>query len=200
MSDEIKLFNRWDTSLIHVDDQGLQKYINLRPLFIPKTGGKNVKVVFHKSKNHIVERLINKLMVPGHKGKKHKLTSGHCGGKATHKYGLIEKTFTLIETRTKKNPVEVFVKAVENAAPREEITTIEYGGARYPKAVECAPQRRVDIALRQFVQGAYGKSFNAKKKIHETLAEEIIKAYNMDQTSTAISKKLELERQADASR
>lgn len=197
---EIKLFNRWETSQIRVDDQGLQNYINLRPLFVPKTGGKNVKVVFHKSKNHIVERLINKLMVPGHKGKKHKLTSGHCGGKATHKYGLIEKTFSLIEGKTKKNPVEVFVKAVENAAPREEITTIEYGGARYPKSVECAPQRRVDIALRQFVQGAYGKSFNTKKKIHETLAEEIIKAYNMDQTSVAISKKLELERQADASR
>ena len=33
----------------------------------------------------------------------------------------------------------IFVKAIENAAPREEITTIEYGGARYPQAVDCSP-------------------------------------------------------------
>jgi small subunit ribosomal protein S7 len=197
---EIKLFNRWDTSAIKVDDPGLVRYINLKPILVPKTGGKNVKVVFHKSRTHIVERLINKVMIPGHKGKKHKLSSGHCCGKATNKYGIVEKTLTIIEKKTGKNPVEVYVKAVENAAPREEITTIEYGGARYPKAVECAPQRRIDIALRQFVQGAYQKSFGSKRKIEETLADEIIKAYNVDQTSAAISKKLELERQADASR
>ena len=94
----------------------------------------------------------------------------------------------------------VFVKALENAAPREEIITIEYGGARYPKAVECAPQRRVDITLRMFVQGAYAKGFNAKKKFFECLAEEIIAAYNLEGKSTAVSKKLELERQADSSR
>ncbi len=197
---EVKLFNRWDTSEIKVMDKGLQRYISLRPIIMPKTGGRNVKVVFHKSRNHVVERLLTKLMVPGHKGKKHKTTSGHCCGKAAGKYMIVEKTLELIEQRTKKNPVEVLVKAIENAAPREEITTIEYGGARYPKAVECAPQRRVDIALRMMVQGAYAKSFNKKAKIEKTLAEEIIKAYNMDQTSNAIGKKLELERQADASR
>ena len=98
------------------------------------------------------------------------------------------------------NPVEVFVKALENSAPREEITTIEYGGARYPQAVECAPQRRVDLALRQMVQGSYQKSFNKKPNMVEVLADEIIKAYNSDQGSAAIAKKLELERQADASR
>lgn len=197
---ELKLFNRWDTSQIKVSDPGLVRYINLRPMLIPKTGGKNVKVVFHKSKNHIVERLINKVMVPGHKGKKHKLTSGHCCGKGASKYKVVEKTLAIIEKRTNKNPVEVYVKAIENAAPREEITTIEYGGARYPKAVECAPQRRIDIALRMFVQGAYAKAFGKKKSIEEALADEIIKAYNLDNTSNAIAKKLELERQSDASR
>ena len=99
-----------------------------------------------------------------------------------------------------KNPIEVFVKALENAAPREEITTIEYGGARYPQAVECSPMRRVDVALRQMVQGSYSRCFNKKIKIEDALADEIIKAYNTDQTSQAISKKLELERQADSSR
>ncbi len=113
---------------------------------------------------------------------------------------MIKETFEIIEQKTKKNPVEVFVRALENAAPREEITTIEYGGARYPKAVECAPQRRLDVAMRMMVQGAYGSHFNTKKKMTQALADEIIKAYSMDQSSNAIAKKLELERQADASR
>jgi len=92
------------------------------------------------------------------------------------------------------------VKAVENAAPREEIVTIEYGGARYPKAVECAPQRRIDVALRYFVQGAYQKAFNSKKNFRSILADQIIGAYNLSTTSLAISKKQEVERQADSSR
>lgn len=197
----IKLFNTWETSGINVVDPGLKRYINLEPICVPKTGGKNVKVRFWKNKYHIVERLINKFMGPGHKGKKHKTTSGKCTGKSSKNYLMVKKAFELIEKQTKKNPVEVFVKAIENAAPREEITTIEYGGARYPQTVECSPQRRVDITLRQMVQGVYQKSYGKKKKTYALLADEIVGAYNMDQhVSQAIAKKLETERQADASR
>ena len=90
--------------------------------------------------------------------------------------------------------------AIENAAPREGIVSIEYGGARYPKAVDCSPQRRIDLALRFMVQGAYAKTFNTKKKFAEVLATEIIDAYNMSSNSNAISKKLMTERQTEASR
>lgn len=197
---KILLFNKWDTSAIKVEDEGLKTYINLHPVIVPRTGGRNVKTMFWKSKNNIVERMMNKIMVPGHKAKKHKISSGHCCGKAWNKYKIMEKCLAIIESRVKKNPIEVLVKAIENAAPREEITTIEYGGAKYPKAVECAPQRRIDFAMRMMVQGAYAKSFNAKKHIEEALADEIIKAYSLDQSSNAIAKKLELERQCDASR
>lgn len=196
----MKVFNKWAIEGIGVSDAGLQKYINLNPVIIPRTGGRNIRTQFGKSKSSIIERLMNKLMTPGHRGKKHRITSGHCGGKAARAYRIVEKTFKIIEQNTKKNPVEVFVKAVENAAPREEINTIEYGGAVYPQAVEMSPQRRVDFALRLMTQGAYQKAFNSKKKIEETLADEIIKAYNCDNKSTAIAKKLELERQTDASR
>jgi small subunit ribosomal protein S7 len=197
---DIKLFDKWDTTGITVQDPGLIKYVNLRPIVVPRTGGRNVGTQFWKSKYHVVERLINKIMIPGHKGKKHKTSSGRCSGKGTTAYQIVEDTFDLIEKQTKSNPVEIFVRAIENAAPREEITTIEYGGARYPKAVEMAPQRRVDYALRLMTQGAYQASFGKKKSIVDALANEIIKANKMDQTSAAISKKLELERQADASR
>ena len=92
------------------------------------------------------------------------------------------------------------MKAIENAAQREEILTIEYGGARYPKAVDCAPQRRIDLALRNMTQGAYLKSFNSKRSIVDALADEIIAASELSQNSNAISKKLDTERQADSAR
>ncbi len=195
----IKMFNRWSMEGIKVEDPGLQKYINLRNIVVPKTYGRNVKP-FGKANMPLVERLANKIMVPGHKGKKHKLTSGHAPGKAIGKLKIVEDVLKIIESKTKENPIKVLVKAVENAAPREEIITIEYGGARYPQSVDCAPARRVDIALRQMVQGAYAKSFNKKVGVTNALADEILKAYALDGNSNAISKKLELERQADASR
>jgi len=196
----IKAFNRWDVEGIKVDDKGLQRYITIDPRIVPKTGARYAGNRFHKSKTFIVERLMNKIMVPGHKSKKHWRSSGHCTGKARGAYDVTEETLALIEQRTKENPIKVLVKAVENGAPREEIITIEYGGARYPKAVECAPQRRIDIALRYMVQGAYGKCFNSKKKLVEALADEIINAYKLSSNSQAIQKKLEVERQADSSR
>ena len=196
----IKAFDRWDTEGIKVNDKGLINYINLDAKIVPKTGARYAGNRFHKSKVFIVERLINKVMVPGHKSKKHFKSSAHITGKAYTAYKIVEKTLEIIENRVKENPIKVLVAAIENAAPREEIITIEYGGARYPKAVECAPQRRIDVALRYFTQGAYQKSFNSKKSIKDALAEEIIGAYKLAQTSLAISKKLEVERQADASR
>jgi len=197
---EIKVFNRWSVKGIEVEDPGLKPYINLTPKIVPKTGGRNISTKFYKSKNFIVERFINKMMVPGHKAKKHFKTSYHITGKAITNAKIMEKALEIIEKRTKENPIKVLVKAIENAAPREEIVTIEYGGARYPKAVECAPQRRVDIAIRMMTQGAYHKAFNSKKSIEECLAEEIINAYNLSIDSNAIAKKLELERQADSAR
>src|SRR3989338_2269086 len=141
----IKVFNRWDVEGIKVEDKGLEPFVTLTPKIVPKTGARYAGSKFHKSKIFIVERLINKLMVPGHKSKKHYKTSYYMTGKAPTAFGIVEDAFKQIEKVTKENPVKVFVKALENAAQREEIITIEYGGARYPKAVECSPQRRVDL-------------------------------------------------------
>ena len=197
---EIKAFNRWSTQGITVKDLGLQRYITLEPRMVPKTGARYAGNKFYKSKIFIVERLINKLMVTGHRAKKHKVTSYRHTGKGHKAYDIVEKTLAIIERKIKKNPIEVFVHALENAAPREEIISIEYGGARYPKAVECAPQRRIDLALRLMTQGAYSKSFNSKKSIEDALADEIINAYTLSPSSVAVAKKQELERQADSSR
>ena len=87
----VKAFNRWSTEGIEVEDEGLKAYISLEPTIVPKTGAKYAGQRFHKSNVFIVERLINRLMVPGHRGKKHKVTSGHCTGKALTAYNIVEK-------------------------------------------------------------------------------------------------------------
>ena len=198
---EIKLFDRWSSEGIEVKDPGLKRYISLPSLIVPRTGARYTGSRFHKSQIHIVERLINKLMVTGHRAKKHILTSSHHTGMGVQSANLVEEALTLVAEKTKQNPVEVLVRAIEKAAPREEIIAIEYGGARYPKAVEVAPQRRVDLVLRYMTQGAFQKSFGHKGGMARALAEEILASYNNDAAkSAALSKKTELERQADSSR
>jgi len=196
----LKAFGRWGTEGVVVTDLGLKNYISLDAKMAPKTGARYAGNRFHKSKVFIVERLANKLMNSGHKSKKHTKSSGRFTGKGATAVKIVESSLEVIEKKTNQNPIMVLVKAIENAAPREEIISIEYGGARYPKAVECAPQRRIDVALRFMTQGAYTKSFNSRKSVVNALADEIIAAYNMSLTSSAIAKKQELERQADSSR
>lgn len=197
---EIKMFGKWPVEGIAVKDPGLASYISVRPVLVPRTGARYAKQKFYKSKISIVERLMNKLMVPGHRSKKHVITSYSMSGKSMQAYAVVEQVLGMLEQRTKQNPIKVLVEAVENAAPREEIVSIEYGGARYPKAVDCSPQRRIDLSLRYFVQGAMAKSFNNKKTFAEALADEIANAFGRNPASQAISKKLELERQAESSR
>lgn len=197
---EIKMFGKWSMEGITVKDAGLVNYISVKPVHVPRTGAGYAKQKFYKSKISIVERLMNKVMVPGHRSKKHVISSYPITGKASQAFKIVETSLTIIEQKTKQNPVKVLVEAVENAAPREEIVSIEYGGARYPKAVDCAPQRRIDMALKFFVQGSMAKSFNNKKTMSEALAEEISYAFARSPNSHAVSKKLELERQAEASR
>ena len=198
---EVKLFDMWDSN-VEVKDISLKPYINVKPVLVPTTQGKLVKKQFWKSKKPIVERLMNKLFVTGHKGKKHWRSSGHNTGKKQLAYNIVKETFKIIGKKENKNPAQVFVDAIENGAPREGIATIEYGGVRYPKSMDLSPQRRIDLVLRWMTQGAYNTSAKAgtKKTISQTLSEEIIAAAHNDSTSNIIKKKTDLERQAEASR
>ncbi len=196
----MKLFNAWELQGITLTDLSLKSMINLHPQYVAKSQGRNASRRFYRNKNSIVERIITHLMGPGHRGKKHLRSSGHCGGKYLTASKIVIETLRLIEKKMNANPVQILVTALENAAPREEITTVEYGGARYPQAVDCSPQRRIDLAIRLMVQGSYQRSFGKKVKMHEALAEEIMAAFNSDQKSAAIAKKLEMERMADAAR
>jgi small subunit ribosomal protein S7 len=113
---------------------------------------------------------------------------------------IVLAAFKIIEEKTKLNPIQVFVSAVEKASPREEVTTIEYGGAKYPQAVDCSPTRRVALTLRLMVHGAQDKAFGKRAKIQETLANEIILASQESNDSAAMNKKNEMEKQANSAR
>ncbi len=198
---ELKLFNRWSFQGIEVKDPGLKPYINLQPIVIPKTGGKYSKRQFYKSKMNIVERLVNKLMVPGHKSKKHILTSGLCTGKTQTIFSLVKELFEKLEKKTNTSPIEILVRALENAALREEITSYQMGGIMVRKAVVTSPQRRVDAALSVIVQSAYRKSFGKKISTVDALFNEILYAYQNDASkSEAIKEKERIEREADGAR
>lgn len=197
---KILLFNKWDSSEVELTDPGLAPYINTDPIIIPRTGGRHDEKRFWKSKNHIVERLINRMMVPGHRGKEHWWSSGHCTGKTTTIIKIVKQALNALEAKFNKNPVQVLATALENAAPREEVTGIEYGGTRYQKAVDVAPQRRVDLALRWIVQGAYAKTVNNKRSMKQALVNEISLAYEDNVESFSVNKCNQVERQADKAR
>lgn len=198
--ENIKFFNRWSGEKVVVADRGLMNYISIAPKIAPKTGATYAGNRFHKSYTFIVERLAVKLMNSGHKSKKHFMSSGHNCGKKFKVLGIVESALAKCEQKTKINPLALLVKAVENASPREEVISIEYGGARYPKAVDIAPLRRIDLALRNITQGAYLKSFNKKTKIEDALADELLAAYQCSARSNAVAKKRDLERQASSSK
>jgi small subunit ribosomal protein S7 len=196
-----KLFNRWSFQGIEVKDPGLKPYICLKPSVLPRSGGRFAKKQFHKSNMNIIERFANKLMVPGHKGKKHLLTSGRNTGKTATVYNIIKDVFEKLEKKTGENPIKVFVTAIENAALREELTSYQVGGTIVRKAVVTSPQRRVDLALSIIVHSAYRKAFGKKRKMADELADEIFYAYKNDASkSEAIKEKERIEKEADASR
>ena len=196
---QFKIFDLYDLSEIKVEDPGLKAVINLQPKLILRSQGRNVQK-FGQTKTNIVERLMNRLAVAGHIGKKHRIILGRATGKYSKNMKIILEAFELIGKRTQKNPVGVLVKAIENAAPRDEITVIEYGGARYPQAIDVSPIRRVNLALRWLVHGASDKAFNKKKTITQGLAEEIIMASEGNHESFSLRKKNESEKQADSAR
>ncbi len=197
--ENFKIFDLWDVSEIEVKEPGLKSVVNIEPRLVLKNQGKNV-VKGGQAKVNIIERLANKLAVSGHRNKKHKIELGKNTGKYAKNMKTVIDAFKIIEEKKKMNPIQVFVSALEKAAPRDETTVIEYGGARYPQAVDISPIRRVNITLKNMIHAASDKAFNKKKNISEALAEEIMLTYDENGDSVSLRKKNESEKQADAAR
>ena len=183
------VFGKWDTSEIICADPGLSKYINLKQVGTPHTGGKHANTWFGKSKLSLSERYINNLMRTGkYTGKKQSATKAFMSA-------LDE-----INSKTNQNPLQIFVDAIINSAQREEITRIRFGAVSQPKAVDSSPSRRLDTAIRNLAKGATQGTSKSKRSLKDCIVNELIKASNGDATSFAISKKEEIERIAASAR
>ncbi|MDI9643272.1 MAG: 30S ribosomal protein S7 [Archaeoglobales archaeon] len=186
--EDLLVFGKYSVKDVEINDPALKSHICLNPTFTMHTHGRHSDP-FSKEKIFIVERLINKVM------RKERNT-----GKKIGAYNLVREAFEIIERKTKKNPIQVLVDAIVNAGPREEVVRIKYGGIAVPKAVDTSSLRRVDVALRNIVEGARRSAFKSKKSIAYCLADEIIAAANNDTKSFAVSKKEEVERVAKSAR
>ena len=179
---------KYNADEVKVEDQGLERYINLETENI-YLGAVSANKMFAKSKIPVVERLINNIM------RSQKYT-----GKKIKAYKIVRSSFDIIEKKTKKNPLQILVNAIQNGAPKEEATRLRFGGILVPKAVDTSPQRRLDIAIRNISTGSVNTSHKNKKRMEQCLAEEIMKAADNDLNSFAVSKKNEMERVAKSAR
>lgn len=185
----MKIFGKWDPAEAEIADLSIKGYMSMNPRLVMYSGGRHAKQQFKKSEQHIVERLINKMM----------RKEVNTGQKQTA-YRIVEGAFEIINQRTKENPLTVLGRAISNAGPREEVVRLKYGGITVPKAVDTAPQRRVDIALMLISKGAKQSAFKSKRSIQSCLADEIIAAANYDVKSFAVNRKDSVERVAKAAR
>ena len=183
------VFGRWDASAVTCEDPGIAPYVNLRSVGTPHSGGRHANAWFGKSRLSVIERFINSLMRTGkYTGKKQGATKA------------FEVALGAIEERTEGNPLQVLVDAIVNAAPFEEITRIRFGAVSQPKAVDTAPMRRLDVAMRNLTKGATSGTQKSKKTLTQCIVAELTNAAQGDVSSFAVSKREELERIAASAR
>ena len=183
-----KLFGVWNVTEIAYEDPSTKQYMTVTP--IAHTMGRHASKQFKKSEISLAERLINRLM-----------QSEENTGKKQRATRIVRDAFDIVHDRTEENPVQVLVRAVENAAPREETVRLKYGGISVPKAVDVAPQRRVDQALLFISDGVANATYKSTTSAAEALANELVAAADYDvEGSYSVAQKEERERVAAAAR
>lgn len=130
--------------------------------------------------NAQVAKFINHIMERGKKAAARKIVYG---------------AFGIIKEKTKKDPVEVFERALENVSPMLEVRSRRVGGATYQVPVQVKEHRRESLATRWVISAARSKK---GKPMAEKLAEELMAAYNRE--GAAFKKKEDTHRMAEANR
>ena len=129
----------------------------------------------------LVARLVNCVMRRGKKSVAERIV-----------YGALD----LIGQRMKNvEPLEVFLRAVENVKPALEVKSRRVGGANYQVPVEVRPERRISLAIRWLIEAAKKRS---EKTMLERLALELTDAYG--NTGVAIKKREDTHKMAEANR
>jgi small subunit ribosomal protein S7 len=128
----------------------------------------------------IVTRLINNIMVDGKKGIAQK---------------IVYDAFEIINEKTGKEPLSVFIDALNNIMPVLEVKARRVGGATYQVPIEVRPDRRQTLGLRWIT--LYSRNRN-ERTMKERLANEILDAIN--NTGASVKKKDEMHRMAEANK
>jgi small subunit ribosomal protein S7 len=115
------------------------------------------------------------------------------------KKGVAQKVvygaFEIVGKKSSKEPLGVFMAALENIMPTLEVKARRVGGATYQVPIEVRAERRQTLGLRWLTN--YARSRN-EKTMKERLANEILDASN--NTGGAVRKKEETHKMAEANR
>lgn len=127
-----------------------------------------------------VARFMNKLMLDGKKGTAEKIF-----------YGALD----VIAAKTGKDPIKVFMQAMENVSPQVEVKPRRVGGATYQVPIEVAPARKRALAMRWLVANSRkGKG----KTMVDRLANELMDA--SQGAGASVKKKEDTHRMAEANK
>jgi small subunit ribosomal protein S7 len=116
-------------------------------------------------------------------------------GKKTVAQSIVYGAFDIIKEKTKKDPLEIFRLAIENASPLLEVKPKRIGGATYQVPMEVRGERKLALATRWILEGARGKK---GQPMAEKLSQELIDASNNQ--GLAIRKKGDTHRMAEANK
>ena len=133
-----------------------------------------------KYSNTDVTKFINVIMLDGKKAVAERIV-----------YGALAQ----IETKSGKNPLEVFNSAISNVKPMVEVKSRRVGGANYQVPVEVRPVRRMALAMRWLREAAKKRG---EKSMPLRLAGELIEA--AEGRGGAMKKREEVHRMADANK
>jgi small subunit ribosomal protein S7 len=114
-------------------------------------------------------------------------------GKKTTASRILYDAMEKIGKKAGKEPLEVFLKALENVKPIVEVKSRRVGWSTYQVPVDIRDSRREALAMRWIIQAARGRK---GKAMSECLADELFDAYN--ETGTSVKKKEDTHRMAEA--
>ena len=116
-------------------------------------------------------------------------------GKKSVSVRIIYEAFDTLKAKTEKDPLEVFLKALDNVKPMVEVKSRRVGGATYQVPIEIRDSRREALAMRWVIAAARSKS---GRGMGERLASGLLDAYN--NTGTAYKKKEDTHKMAEANK
>jgi small subunit ribosomal protein S7 len=117
------------------------------------------------------------------------------GGKKAIAERIIYGALDQIETKAGKDPLEIFVVALNNIKPMVEVKSRRVGGANYQVPVEVRPVRRVALAMRWLKESARKRG---EKSMSQRLANELLEA--SEGRGGAMKKRDEVHRMAEANK